>query len=123
MVGCMLLTAATELGTNQWIAELLENVGVPSILLLVFINGLMAFGRSLAGQVEKKLSPSGMLFFSAIFATIGLVLLSQATGYWIFGAAIIFALGICYFWPTMLAFVSEYLPKTGALGLSVMGGA
>ena len=31
--------------------------------------------------------------------------------------------GICFFWPTMLGFVSEYLPKTGALGLSLMGGA
>src|SRR6185436_10843103 len=29
----------------------------------------------------------------------------------------------CFFWPTMLGFVSEYLPKTGALGLSLMGGA
>jgi len=35
----------------------------------------------------------------------------------------VFAVGVCYFWPTMLGFVSEYLPKTGALGLSVLGGA
>jgi fucose permease len=123
MVGCMLLTAATELGTNQWIAELLGNVGVPAILLLVFINGLMALGRSFAGEIETRLSPAGMLLFSAIFSAIGLLLLSQATGYLTFGAAFVFAIGICYFWPTMLGFVSEYLPKTGALGLSVMGGA
>ncbi|MBL8992252.1 MAG: MFS transporter, partial [Spirochaetia bacterium] len=44
MVLAMLFTAATELGTGQWIAELLGNVGVPAILLLVFINGLMAMG-------------------------------------------------------------------------------
>lgn len=38
-------------------------------------------------------------------------------------SAIVFAIGICYFWPTMLGFVSEYIPKSGALGLSIMGGA
>jgi hypothetical protein len=38
-------------------------------------------------------------------------------------AAIVFAVGVCYFWPTMLGFVSEYIPSSGALGLSVIGGA
>jgi fucose permease len=123
MVFCMLLTAATELGTNQWISELLANVGVPAILLLVFISGLMAIGRSFAGSIESRLSPSGMLLFSAVFSMAGLYMLSYANGYWAFAAAGIFALGVCYFWPTMLGFVSEYLPKTGALGLSIMGGA
>jgi hypothetical protein len=64
-----------------------------------------------------------MLIFSAFFAGIGLFLLSRASGYGAFGAAAVFAVGICFFWPTMLGFVSEYLPKTGALGLSLMGGA
>lgn len=123
MVFCMLLTAATELGTNQWITALLSNVGVPSILLLVFINGLMAIGRSLAGEIVHKLSPLGMLLFSALFSAIGLSLLAHTSGGLSFVAAAIFAVGICFFWPTMLGFVSEYLPKTGALGLSIMGGA
>jgi MFS family permease len=119
----MMLTACTELGTNQWIVELLGSVGVPAILLLVFINGLMAIGRSFAGVIEHKLSPPGMLLFSAVFSTAGLLLLSQSQGYLTFVSAAIFAIGICYFWPTMLGFVSEYLPKTGALGLSAMGAA
>jgi MFS family permease len=123
MVICMLFTASTELGTNQWIAELLGNVGVPSILLLVFINGLMAIGRTFAGEIEHRLSSSGMLLFSAVFSAIGLVLLAHTSGYWSFAAAAVFALGICFFWPTMLGFVSENLPDTGALGLSIMGGA
>ena len=38
-------------------------------------------------------------------------------------AAIIFGIGVTYFWPTMLGFVSEYIPKSGALGLNLMGGA
>jgi hypothetical protein len=32
-------------------------------------------------------------------------------------------MGVCYFWPTMLGFVSENLPRTGAVGLNLMGGA
>lgn len=123
MVFCMLLTASTELGTNQWISALLGNVGVPSILLLVFISGLMALGRMFGGEVAHKLSPTGMLLFSAVFSTIGLLALAHTSGYLSFAAAAVFAIGICFFWPTMLGFVSEYLPKTGALGLSIMGGA
>jgi MFS family permease len=41
----------------------------------------------------------------------------------IFAAATLFAAGVCFFWPTMLGYVSERFPKTGALGLAVMGGA
>jgi MFS family permease len=123
MVVCMLLTAATELGTNQWITALLASVGVPSILLLVFINGIMALGRGFAGELAHRLAPEGMLLISAIFSTLGLFLLSYAHGYLAFMAAAVFAIGICYFWPTMLGFVSEYLPETGPMGLSIMGGA
>jgi fucose permease len=123
MVLCMFLTAATELGTNQWLVALLQGANVSGILVLVFINGIMALGRSFAGPVVHRLNPNGMLIFSAIFAAIGLLLLSRASGYAAFGAALVFAAGVCFFWPTMLGFVSEYLPKTGALGLSLMGGA
>jgi fucose permease len=123
MVICMFMTAATELGTNQWLVALLQGAGVSGILVLVFINGIMALGRSFAGPVVHRLNPNGMLIFSALFAGIGLILLSKASGTAAFGAALVFAVGICFFWPTMLGFVSEYLPNTGALGLSLMGGA
>lgn len=123
MIACMFMTAATELGTNTWIVALLKGAGVSGILVLVFINGIMAVGRSFAGPVVHRLNPNGMLIFSALFAGIGLLLLSKATGYYAFGAALVFAIGICFFWPTMLGYVSEYLPETGALGLSLMGGA
>jgi MFS family permease len=122
MACCMVMTAMTELGTNQWIAALLENVGVPAILLLVWVSGIMAVGRQAAGPIVHRLSPSGVLLFSAILAGIGLVLLSYSQGYWSFAAAAVFALGITYFWPTMLGFVSENVPKSGALGLAIMGG-
>jgi MFS family permease len=123
MIACMFLTAATELGTTTWIQALLEGSGISGILVLVFIFGIMALGRSFAGPVVHRLNPNGMLIFSAIFAGIGLVLLSMVSGYAAFAAAAVYAVGICFFWPTMLGFVSEYLPKTGALGLSLMGGA
>jgi predicted MFS family arabinose efflux permease len=123
MILCMFMTAATELGTNTWLVALLSGAGVSGILILVFINGIMAVGRSFAGPFVHRFNPNGMLIFSAFFAGIGLLLLSQASGIAAVGAALVFAIGICFFWPTMLGFVSEYLPKTGALGLSLMGGA
>ena len=119
---CMLLTASTELGTNQRIDSLLQSTGVPAILVLAFINGIMAIGRGFAGSVVHKLSSSGMLLFSAIFSFFGLIAMSYSSGAMTFVAAGLFAIGICYFWPTMLGFVSEKIPASGALGLSVMGG-
>lgn len=123
MLACMFLTGATELATNQWITALLTGVGASGLLVLAFINVIMAVGRSFAGPVVHRLNPNGMLILSSIFACIGLILMSRTSGYAAFGAAFVFAAGVCFFWPTMLGFVSEYLPKTGALGISLMGGA
>tara|TARA_R110000868_G_scaffold82956_7_gene234054 strand:- start:37130 stop:38302 length:1173 start_codon:yes stop_codon:yes gene_type:complete len=123
MVLCMMLTAASELGTTQRIESLLKESGTIPLLVLVFINGIMAIGRAFAGQVIHKLQPAGMLLFSAIFTFIGLWLLTITSGAMIFAAAGVFAVGVTFFWPTMLGFVAEYLPQTGALGLSIMGGA
>ena len=119
---CMILTASTELGTNQRISTLLQETGVSAILVLAFINVIMAIGRGFAGPVVKKLDTTGMLLFSAIFAFFGLIWLSYSSGYSTFLAAGVFAIGICYFWPTMLGFVSEKIPESGAVGLSVIGG-
>ncbi len=119
---CMVLTAATELGTNQRIVSLLKETGVSGILVLAFINGIMAVGRTFAGTVVRHLSTTGMLLFSAFFSFLGLYMLSWSAGYMVFVAATIFAVGICFFWPTMLGFVAEKIPASGALGLSIMGG-
>ncbi|QLG45141.1 MFS transporter [Costertonia aggregata] len=123
MVICMLLTAASELGTTQRIESLLKTSVESPLLVLAFINGIMALGRAFAGQVIHKLQPAGMLLFSAIFTFIGLWLLTITSGGMTFAAAAVFAVGVTFFWPTMLGFVAEYLPQTGALGLSIMGGA
>lgn len=122
IAACMLLTAATELGTGQRISSLLESTGVAPLLILAFINGLMAIGRLFAGQIVHKLSITKMLLFSAVFSFIGLIWLSFASGGMTFLAAAVFAVGVCYFWPTMISFVAEKIPQSGALGLSIMGG-
>src|SRR5690606_24339940 len=93
-----------------------------SILLLVFINGIMTIGRANAGFILKRFSVTSLLVFSAVFSFLGLLWLGYAEGYTAFAAAGVFAVGICYFWPTMIGFVSETMPKTGAVGLSLMGG-
>ncbi|MCD6346609.1 MAG: MFS transporter, partial [Bacteroidales bacterium] len=124
MLFSMLLSAATELTTNQRITSLLETTGTAPILVLAFINGIMAIGRAFAGPIINKLNTTGMLMFSAIVSMVGLILMSYVSGPLLtFITAGIFAIGICFFWPTMLGFVSEKLPETGALGLSIFGGA
>ena len=46
----MILTASTELAPNQWIPNILTTTAAMSgILVLVWINGLMAVGRMFAG--------------------------------------------------------------------------
>jgi MFS family permease len=123
MVVCMLMTASSELGPGQWIPNILTNAGVPGILVLAWINGLMAIGRQSAGTFVERLSPPGMLLMSAVLSMLGLYAMSHTTGGMLFASATVFALGVCFFWPTMLGFVSENFPKTGALGLAIMGGA
>jgi MFS family permease len=123
MVLCMMMTASTELGPNQWIPSLLTNAGVPGILVLAWINGLMAVGRRCAGTFVHRLSPSGMLIGSAVLSAAGLYAVGHSTGGMLFVTATVFALGVCFFWPTMLGYVNENFPRTGALGLAIMGGA
>lgn len=123
MIICMFGTAITELFTGQWIGLLLKNVTENAILILTITTGVMVVGRAFAGPVVHKLSPQGVLLASAILATLGLYLLGHSSGNMIFVGALIFGAGVCYFWPCMLGFVAEYLPKTGAVGLNLLGGA
>jgi MFS family permease len=123
MVVCMLMTATTELVPGQWIPDILTNAGVSGILVLAFINGVMAIGRQCAGPFVERVSPIGMLIVSTVLSALGLFAMSRASGGMLFGAAFIFALGVCFFWPTMLGYTNDRFPNTGALGLSIMGGS
>jgi MFS family permease len=119
---CMTLTATTELGTQQWLQPLLEKSGANPMLILAMTTGIMAVGRYFAGPIVHKLNPIGVLFMSAIVSTVAIYFMSIADGTGLYGAAILFAFGVCYFWPTMIGFVAEYIPRTGALGMSLVGG-
>lgn len=121
----MLLTAATELGTNQWIAEILKGSGIgQGILILAWISGIMLVGRLFAAPVIQKLTPVGLLVCSSILSLVGLVALSRVSSMGsALAASFVFAVGICYFWPTMLGVTSERFPKGGALLLGLMGAA
>jgi ABC-type phosphate transport system auxiliary subunit len=56
-----------------------------------------------------------------VLATIGIYLFSTQTGTMAYAAAIIYALGIAYFWPNMIGFIAAKIPKSGALGMSIVG--
>jgi fucose permease len=123
MIICMFGTAITELFTGQWIGVLLKNVTENSLLILAVSTGIMVIGRAFAGPVVHRLAPHGVLLMSAILSTLGLYILGHSGGSMVFLGALVFGMGVCYFWPTMLGFVAEYMPKTGAVGLNLMGGA
>jgi len=121
MFVCMCGTAISELYTEQWVPVLLKNLGNP-ILIVTATSGIMVIGRGLAKPVLRQFEPQTVLFMSTVIASIGLYLLYASIGN-TFVDAIIFGVGVCFFWPTMLGFVNINLPKTGALGLNLMGGA
>lgn len=121
----MFLTAASELAPGQWVdIALTRTVGMKGIVLLIYVSGLMFLMRHFAGTFAHRLTPIGLLWFSCLFASIGLLLLSVAnspvTGLL---AATVWGVGVCYMWPTMLASASERFPRGGALLLGLMGTA
>ncbi len=122
MLVCMALTAISEFGPEQWIDPIMKNAGADPMIILALVTGLMAVGRFFAGPIVHSLNPTGVLWGSSIMAALGIYLLGNATGSMVYLSAIVFAIGVCYFWPTMLGFVAEYIPKSGAFGLSIMGG-
>jgi len=122
MLVMMAFTASLELAPGRWVPAVLASGGISGILVLGFINGIMGTLRMTSKPVVEKLTPTGVLLMSSILATAGLFMLSFAeTTFMAFATAAVFAAGIAYFWPTMLGFVSERIPKSGALGLGMMG--
>jgi putative MFS transporter len=119
---CMALTAITEFGPQQWVGLIMAKSGASPMLILALVTGLMAIGRFFAGPIVHKFDQTGVLLGSAVFATIGIYLFSTQTGTSAYVAAIFFAIGVCYFWPTMIGFVAENIPLSGALGMSIVGG-
>ncbi|MBA6264228.1 sugar MFS transporter [Colwellia sp. Bg11-12] len=123
MAFCMTLTATSELGTQQWIERILGASGASPMLIMAMITGVMAIGRYFAGPIIHKFNPAGVLLYSAIVTTLGIYSMSIATGNMVYVSALLFAFGVTYFWPTMIGFVAENIPQSGALGMSMLGGA
>ena len=118
---CMSLTAISEFGPNQWVSLILSKSGAEPTLILALTAGLMAVARYFGGSMVAKFDQTGVLLGSAILATIGVYLFSTQTGAMAYVAAVIFALGVAYFWPNMIGLTATKTPKTGALGMSIIG--
>jgi len=121
MFVCMALTAISEFGPQQWVGLILAKSGAQPMLILALVTGLMAVARYFGGSMVGKFDQTGVLLGSAILATVGVWLLHNQTGGMAYLAAVIYALGIAYFWPNMIGFIADKIPKSGALGMSVIG--
>jgi predicted MFS family arabinose efflux permease len=119
---CMALTAITEFGPQQWVNVVMSESGASGMLILALTTGIMAVGRYFAGPVVKSLGQTGVLLGGAIFATLGIYMFSTVTGPMAYLAAVVFAIGVCYFWPVMVGAVAQRVPLSGALGMSIIGG-
>jgi MFS family permease len=118
----MAFTAISEFGPSQWANVVLSSSGASGMLILALTTGVMAVGRFFAGPVVKALGQTGVLLGGAIFTAIGIFLFSTVSGNMSYVAALIFALGVCYFWPVMVGAVAQRVPLSGALGMSIIGG-
>jgi len=122
-----LLVGAVELGTDNWIQNITGNIltSEQGKILFVFTSATMFALRFCAGFIEKRigLSPVGILLVCSILACLGLNLTSGIVS---FGGAMlaltVYGIGKTFFWPTMLAVVSDRFPRTGAVAISIMGG-
>ena len=114
-----------ELGTDSWISRITGSIldETTGRWLFVYTSALMFILRFVAGPIVHKISPLGLLLASAILATVGLYTLGGVgTTTAAIVALTIYGLGKTFFWPTMLAVVSERFPKGGAVTLGMVGG-
>ena len=123
----MMPLATTELGTDGAITGIMEEpltmAGFSPLWVLIYTSAIMMVLRFFAGPVSHKLTPLGLLAACSVLAIIGLLLLSKASGLvFIFAAATIYGVGKTFFWPTMIAVVSEQTPKGGALTMNAIAG-
>ncbi len=121
LIVCMALTAITEFGPGQWVGIILGSSGADPMLILALTAGLVTIGRFFAGPVVATLGQTGVLLASAVFSAIGIYMFSTVTGSMAYVAAVIYALGYCYFWPVMVGAVAQRVPLSSALGMSIIG--
>jgi MFS family permease len=124
MLLLMVPLATTELGVDSWVSALMTPIlGANGLYVLLYTSLLMMILRFCSGAIIHRLSPLGVLAACSAVAAAGLVSLAHAqSGFMIFLAATLYAVGKTFFWPTMLGVVAEQCPKGGALTLNATGG-
>ncbi|MFZ5664197.1 MAG: MFS transporter [Pseudomonadota bacterium] len=121
--GIMLLTASAELAPAAWVdVALTQTVGMPGIVVLVYVAAVMFVMRHFAGSLAHRLSDMGLLLICTLPACAGLFLLSRAdTPTSALIAATLWAIGVCFMWPTILAAVARRYPQSGSWGIGLIG--
>jgi MFS family permease len=119
----MFLTASAELAPGAWVdVTLSQTVGMSGILVLVYVSAIMFVMRHFAGALAHRFSDMGLLLICTVPAAIGLYLLSIANSpLTALVAATLWAFGVCFMWPTMLAAASRRFPKSGPWGIGLIG--
>jgi MFS family permease len=125
----MVLSATTELGTDSWIAALMEPVlkdfgANAGKYVIIYTSIIMFVLRFCAGPITHRISPLGLLCVCSAIVAAGLFWLGHAgkAAGMVFLAATLYGVGKTFFWPTTLGVVSEQFPKGGALTLSAIAG-
>jgi MFS transporter, DHA2 family, metal-tetracycline-proton antiporter len=121
------IIGSLELGTDSWIESINGSILSPTEgkVLFIFASAMMFGLRFCAHLIESKLklSPIAILLVCSILAIIGLNAAAGVTAIGMaFTAMLIYSIGKTFFWPTMLAVVSDRFPRSGAVAISIMGG-
>ncbi|MBL9189996.1 MAG: MFS transporter [Opitutaceae bacterium] len=121
------MVGAVELGTDGWIQNITGNLftSEQGKALFLWTSAIMFGLRFCAHWIENtlKLSPVGLLLVCSILAVVGLQMASVMQTFTMALVALgIYAVGKTFFWPTMLAVVSDRFPRSGAVAMSIMGG-
>lgn len=121
--GIMILTASAELAPAAWVdVALTQTVGMPGIVVLVYVAAVMFVMRHFAGSLAHRLSDIGLLLICTLPACAGLYLLAHANSpATALIAATLWAIGVCFMWPTMLAAVARRYPQSGSWGIGLIG--
>ena len=119
----MFMTASAELAPGSWVdIALTQTVGMPGILVLVYVSAIMFVMRHFAGALEHRFSDMGLLLMCTVPAAIGLYGLSLANSpATAILAATLWAFGVCFMWPTMLAAAARRYPRSGPWGIGLIG--
>lgn len=121
------LIGAVELGTDGWIQNITGNLftSEQGKFLFIWTSAIMFSLRFCAHWIETnlKLTPVALLLVCSVLGVVGLQLASVMQTFTMALVALgIYAVGKSFFWPTMLAVVSDRYPRSGAIAISIMGG-